>query len=90
MRWGFPHAPDAVGTLGLHHLPLRKDRMVNTIKLFFGGSPDDVTAQYKEWLAQHPDIEIIEKPTIVQEQAGWKLTSGTSRAASLATIVRGA
>jgi hypothetical protein len=45
-----------------------------TVKLFFDGSPDDVTAQYKEWLAQHPGIKIMEKPTITQEREGWKLT----------------
>jgi hypothetical protein len=48
--------------------------MINTIKLFFGGSPAEATAKYKEWLAQNPGIEILEKPTIIQEQAGWKLT----------------
>jgi hypothetical protein len=47
---------------------------MNTLKLFFGGTPEQARAAYKAWWDQQQGIEIAGTPTLEQEGTGWKLT----------------
>jgi hypothetical protein len=48
---------------------------MNTMKLFFGGSPQQARDAYKQWWDQQCGIEMINPPpAIEQEGRGWKVT----------------
>jgi len=44
------------------------------IKIFPGGSPEQIRADYKAWWEQQRGIEIIGTPIIEPAVKGWKLT----------------
>ena len=44
------------------------------IKIFPGGSPEQVRTDYKAWWQQQRGIEVIGTPTIEPAGNGWKLT----------------
>lgn len=47
--------------------------MTLIVKLFVGGSPDDVTGQYRAWWEAQP-VVIVDRPKIESAGRGWKLT----------------
>lgn len=48
--------------------------MTLMVKLFVGGSPDDVTGQYRAWWEAQP-VVIAGHPKIEQAGRRWKLTT---------------
>lgn len=42
------------------------------VKLFIGGSPDDVSGQYRTWWEAQP-VAILDRPKIEPAGSGWKL-----------------
>jgi hypothetical protein len=44
-----------------------------TLKLFVGGSPDDVTGQYRAWWEKQR-VRLVSRPQIVPAGRGWSLS----------------
>lgn len=47
---------------------------MNTLKIFPGGTPEEVYAAYKAWWEQQTDIELVARPTCERDGKGWKLS----------------
>jgi hypothetical protein len=43
-------------------------------KIFVGGTPDEALDAYREWWDQQRGFELVEKPVILPEGAGWKVS----------------
>ena len=48
--------------------------VVNTLKLFAGGTPEEARNAYRAWWEQQCGMEIVGKPVIEPAGAGWKLS----------------
>jgi hypothetical protein len=47
--------------------------MTLRVKLFVGGSPDDLIGQYRTWGAAQP-VTIVDRPKIESAGRGWTIT----------------
>jgi hypothetical protein len=56
--------------------------IVNTLKIFSGGTPQDARDKYKAWWDQQRGIEAVETPKTEKAGTGWKLSVWYRPAAS--------
>lgn len=47
---------------------------MNTLRLFFGSTPQAARDAYKAWWDQQAEIEVVGTPTVEQEDGGWKVS----------------
>jgi len=47
---------------------------VNTLKIFVGGTPQEVRNAYKAWWDQQHSMELVQTPAVEEAGTGWKLS----------------